>query len=280
MKHPEQQYVIGCDIDNTLMPTAEHSVAVREAGQHALLGLCRALYEANEQSATPQLFFGSASGRTAKSQAAYAAENEVFALASRAMAFHISGVGTEIRYRADDVITLDDDWPRPVSWHVRTVRAVMDKHDELTIQEEIAQTPFKASYTVDAEAAAQSRQYVESLRSELYRINIMSSIIFSGGQYLDVLPAGITKGSALRRVSRHLATSPDPYVVGAGDSLNDCSLLEAADLAIIPSNADACLVEWAQQTLPTGQAYFAEQPFAAGIHEGLVRHGILQANTI
>ncbi len=60
--------------------------------------------------------------------------------------------------------------------------------------------------------------------------------LFSNPQYLEVIPAGVSKGDALRRLALFLNIPPE-NTVAVGDSENDLSLLEAAHIGAAMSNS-------------------------------------------
>jgi sucrose-6-phosphatase len=62
--------------------------------------------------------------------------------------------------------------------------------------------------------------------------------LISGGRYLDVLPRGVNKGFAVRRVMELWSLQPD-QVMTAGDTLNDLSMLRLPVHAVAVGNADA-----------------------------------------
>ncbi len=78
--------------------------------------------------------------------------------------------------------------------------------------------------------------------------------ICSGGpKFMDVLPKGISKGSALSRLLSEFlppTVSEPKLIVAAGDHQNDLELLKMADIAVIPANAHRALFEHADIVMP------------------------------
>ncbi|NLL37100.1 MAG: HAD family phosphatase [Fretibacterium sp.] len=74
-------------------------------------------------------------------------------------------------------------------------------------------------------------------------------ICAGGPQFLDVLPLGVSKGSALERLIEVLPESPE-LVVAAGDHMNDFELLRRADLSAAPVNAHERLLTQADIVMP------------------------------
>ena len=99
-------------------------------------------------------------------------------------------------------------------------------------------------------------------------------LLFSAGQYLDVLPRGVSKGAALLRLLEHTGLDHE-YVVVAGDTLNDLSLFECDLKGIVVGGAEAELVSRVERI--GGHAYLAKAPGGGGIVEGLRHHGLIPA---
>lgn len=62
------------------------------------------------------------------------------------------------------------------------------------------------------------------------------SIIDSGADYLEFLPLGCTKGSALNKMRELIPEGSVIYAIG--DYLNDYEMLSCADVPVAPANAD------------------------------------------
>ncbi|ALK95356.1 glucosylglycerol-phosphate synthase [Massilia sp. WF1] len=110
------------------------------------------------------------------------------------------------------------------------------------------------------------RAAVESLGCDL---------LFSAGRYLDVLPRGVCKGSALRRLA-DAAGFDHSQVVVAGDTLNDLSLFEAGFKGIAVGGSEPALVARVRRMK---HAYIADGEGCDGILEGLAHHGLTLADT-
>jgi HAD superfamily hydrolase (TIGR01484 family) len=160
--------------------------------------------------------------------------------------------------------------------------AALAARPELTLQPPDAQTNYKLSFDRTDETAQSDTAYVQTIAAQLAKIGIAAEIIVSGSStagFVDLLPQGIHKGAGLRHIARRLSrtnhiTSPiapatAPHIIAAGDSMNDCAMLQVADTAILPGNAQPNLVDWAHRTLSPDRLYVAEAPFAAGILEGM-----------
>ncbi len=95
-------------------------------------------------------------------------------------------------------------------------------------------------------------------------------LLFSAGRYLDVLPRGVGKGAALRRLA--LAAGFDPAsIVVAGDTLNDLSMFETGFRGVAVGGSEPALVERVRKN---PRVHVATQEGCGGILEGLARHGM------
>ena len=74
-------------------------------------------------------------------------------------------------------------------------------------------------------------------------------VTYGGVSFLDILPKGVSKGSAL---SRFVSSLPEPprIVVAAGDHNNDLTMLRYADFAAAPRNAHPSILSEADFLMP------------------------------
>jgi len=93
--------------------------------------------------------------------------------------------------------------------------------------------------------------------------------LFSDNRYLDLLPAGVNKGSTLLAVLELLEVEPS-RVVTAGDTLNDLAMFETGLAGVMVGNAEAALLA-ALPRLP--RTYLARGHGCEGIVEGLRHFG-------
>lgn len=75
------------------------------------------------------------------------------------------------------------------------------------------------------------------------------TFVRSADIFLEILPDGISKGSALL-THRALFARPSDVVIAAGDYHNDLTLLAAADVSVCPSNAQPVVAKRADLVLP------------------------------
>jgi glucosylglycerol-phosphate synthase len=99
-------------------------------------------------------------------------------------------------------------------------------------------------------------------------------LLFSAGRYLDVLPRGVGKGPALRRLAQ-VAGFDLAHVVVAGDTLNDLSLFEAGFRGIAVGGSEPALVAKVKRMK---HVFIADDQGCGGILDGLAHHGLRAAN--
>jgi hydroxymethylpyrimidine pyrophosphatase-like HAD family hydrolase len=111
------------------------------------------------------------------------------------------------------------------------------------------------------------------------RIQAVYSVRPSDGKgLLDLLPGAVAKDYALLHLRNHAGVHPE-HLVYAGDSGNDLEAMLAGFKVVVVGNAEpdfvAELKARARQEDCLARIYFARAPFAAGVLEGCIHHGIL-----
>ncbi|MGM0491086.1 MAG: HAD-IIB family hydrolase [Planctomycetota bacterium] len=171
----------------------------------------------------------------------------------------IGAVGTEITLYPD-ARNLDGWPPNSDRWDPEAIKAVLAKHGELEPQPAEAQTRFKLSYY----AYDLSPSFVERLRDELADAGYAVETIYSSSRDLDVLPAGVGKGSAVGFLAAQWGV-PRTRVMVAGDTGNDASMFTAGGFrGIVVANAQPEL-----KTLQADDVYHSDHGFAAGVLDGV-----------
>lgn len=132
------------------------------------------------------------------------------------------------------------------------------------IEEQEVRSPRRVSYWL---RDGNMDDVITAMGARLEDLSV--DLVGSAGVYLDVLPAGVNKGTTLRRVLGWLAREEADVVV-AGDSLNDLALMESGLCGIVVGNCEAGLLE---RTRGLEHLYHAEGTGAAGILEGLRHFG-------
>jgi len=80
-------------------------------------------------------------------------------------------------------------------------------------------------------------------------LNGKVNITLAGDDFLDVLPLGASKGSALAELKK-LSGVNDVYVVGVGDHMNDLEMLGICDFKVAPKNGIPEVLEIADLVIP------------------------------
>ena len=147
--------------------------------------------------------------------------------------------------------------------------------DSLTPQEPNHQSEFKASYYCPVEVL--DHGLIKVIETQLAEFGLQASIITSIDSIkncglIDILPPNVSKEYALRFLQNYLSLSSEK-VVFAGDSGNDLAAFLSGYQAIVVSNTPQSVKETvksiAEQNGYLDKIFFASEPFAAGVLEGL-----------
>ncbi len=135
----------------------------------------------------------------------------------------------------------------------------------------LALIPGVASQPVTADRRLAYFVDVEALDCSLLRELEAHGVdcLVSGGRYLDVLPAGVNKGSTLLALLAWLEVTPD-RVLTAGDSLNDLAMFETGLASVMMAVSEPELVAQLPRLPAT---YQARSEGCQGIVEGLHHFG-------
>lgn len=187
----------------------------------------------------------------------------------------ISQVGTEIYLPplTEDAAPLPA-WDRLLHGQFERAEALafLAGEDGLELQPEQYNTALKVSAFLDStpdpdETAGRIRQRIAAAG-----LADRFQVVWSSGIHLDIIPAAAGKGNAIRFLLDHLSLSPRRVLV-AGDSGNDRSMFLAYS-GIIVANAQPELMRLREEQPEAGH-FFATEPYAAGVAEGLRHFGML-----
>lgn len=90
-------------------------------------------------------------------------------------------------------------------------------------------------------------------------------VIISAGNFIDVLPAGVNKGSTLKKLAELLAI-PSKKVLVAGDTMNDFALYQTGYNGVVVSNAEEELLS---ATADMANVYHASKAGCGGILQAM-----------
>ena len=121
------------------------------------------------------------------------------------------------------------------------------------------QSTLKVSFYYDEQKAPS----IDEINTLLRQHEVTANVMYSFGQFLDVVPSRASKGQALRYISHRLDIPLDHMLV-AGGSGADEDMMRGNTLAVVVGNRH---YEELSELSDQERIYFAEKPFAAGIME-------------
>jgi sucrose-phosphate synthase len=177
----------------------------------------------------------------------------------------ICSVGTEIYYGPD--LRMDKGWQQHISyqWRPANIKEVLGDIDFLTFQEAEGQRSHKISYYM-----ADDYDYLFWVYYKIQEAGLRCQIVYSHGQFLDILPLRASKGKAIDYLRYKYEFSPLNVMV-AGDSGNDEDMLSGKACALVVGNYS----EELEKLKGRRNIYFSSQKYAAGIIDGLGHYGFV-----
>ncbi|MDZ7625848.1 MAG: HAD-IIB family hydrolase [Ignavibacteriaceae bacterium] len=231
---------------------------------HTLLGDDNALKEFIKilEKTDSKVGFAVATGRTVDSAFSVLKENKV-----PYPDIIISSVGAEIYYNYQGKLINSTGWDAHIKhqWNREKIKKLLEEFDFLQYQEESTQRKFKISYyTSDVP------ENIQKVKSTLIKSKTKANVIFSHGQYLDILPYRASKGKAIRYLA-YRWNIPYENILVAGDSGNDSEMLKGDLLGVVVANYSPELEELKGQN----RVYFAKRNYAGGIIDGIKHYNFL-----
>lgn len=177
----------------------------------------------------------------------------------------ICSVGTEIFYGPD--LRLDKGWQQHISyrWQPEKIKQVLGGVSFLTFQEAEGQRSHKISYYM-----ADDYDYLAWVYHVLDEARLHCEVIYSHGQFLDILPSRASKGKAIDYVMDKFGFPPR-FVMVSGDSGNDEDMLLGQTRGLVVGN----YAQELEKLKGKPRIYFSKEPYAAGIIDGLHHFGMV-----
>ena len=177
----------------------------------------------------------------------------------------ICSVGTEIYYGPD--LRMDKGWQQHISdkWKPEQIKATLQELDFLSSQEAEGQRAHKISYYMEDKP-----DYLAEVHRRLKEEKLPCEVIYSHGQFLDILPKRASKGKAIKYL-KYKYEFPSSKVMVAGDSGNDEDMIRGNDNGLVVGNHSEELEKLRGKT----RIYFSSKTYAAGIIDGLVHYGFI-----
>ena len=210
--------------------------------------------------ARPGIVLTFATGRTLASATALLASTR-----ARPPRFLVTDVGTAIHERTEDGWAEDPSYAAWVRqrWDPDAAAAVLEEPLPKGIRPQPGVEPV-ARLALEIEPSMDPGPTAQDLVRHLRRHGMRADVLASHERYLDVLPRGVNKGSAVAYLKQRLG-QPVPLVV-CGDSENDLAMLRIADLAVVMSGT----VLKNQLGGMDGRLAYPERPGPAGIQDVLL----------
>mgnify|MGYP001240539475 CR=1 FL=1 len=113
----------------------------------------------------------------------------------------------------------------------------------------------------------------DDVTSDIRRVanGLGCDVLFSAARYLDILPRGVSKGSTLAALARHVGIDADAVLV-AGDTLNDLSMYQQGFPGVCVGESEAALLTATRQS---SHVLHSKQPGCGGILAALDHFGFL-----
>jgi len=173
----------------------------------------------------------------------------------------VTSLGTEIYY--GQYLTRDTAWTDHIDylWRPAKVRSILKDLPGLCLQPKVEQSRYKVSYYYDSIKAPD----VDEIRQLLLQHEQTVNVVFSFGQFLDIVPVRASKGLALRWYAEQWDI-PLEHILVAGGSGADEDMIRGNTLAVLVANRHH---EELSELNELERVYYAKQPYAAGILEAI-----------
>ncbi len=181
----------------------------------------------------------------------------------------ITSLGTEIYY-APNLIG-DAAWNRHIDhlWNPKTIKHIISELSGIRPQPKREQSKYKLSYYIDPKIAPDKDEITRLLHQHEQTANV----VFSFGQYLDIIPIRASKGLALRWFAEQWDI-PLENILAAGGSGADEDMMRGNTQAVVVANRHE---EELSELADIEKIYFSGSPYASGIMEAIEHYDFLNA---
>jgi sucrose-phosphate synthase len=182
----------------------------------------------------------------------------------------ITSLGTEIYYAPN--LTRDSVWHRHIKhrWNRNDILYILEDLPGLKMQPKNCQTIYKISYFIDPAIAPD----IQEINRMLLQHEQIVNVIFSHGQFLDILPYRASKGLALRWAAEQLDIPLENLLVAGGSGADEDMMRGNTRAVVVANRHDEELSELAD----VEQIYFAKNSYAAGIIEAIGHYNFFSSN--
>lgn len=181
--------------------------------------------------------------------------------------FLITSAGTQVNFAPK----LNDDiaWTLNIEkqWTPKQVKRIMSDIPGVSLRDQQQQSQYKISYLYDHEKAPS----LEEISARLYKEAQAVNVIFSHGEYLNVVPIRASKGLAMRYVVEQFGIALE-RTLAIGGSGADEDMMRGNTLAAIVGNRSH---EELSGVVANRTIYITEKSFAAGILEAMDHYDFL-----
>ena len=177
----------------------------------------------------------------------------------------ICSVGTEIYYGPD--LRMDKGWQQHIShrWKPEQIKSTLQRLDFLIFQEAEGQRAHKISYYME-----DNPDYLNKIHKKLEEEKLSCEVIYSHGQFLDILPKRASKGKAINYL-KYKYEFPSSKIMVSGDSGNDEDMILGTNNGLVVGNHS----EELEKLRGSIGVFFSRKKFAAGIIDGMVHYGFI-----
>lgn len=151
---------------------------------------------------------------------------------------------------------------REHSWHIQYYiddelyspvdNALIEKYAEMTSvpYHVLGDDFYQPKGKINKILLIEPQQGLTAIREKLATVNANVDFTSSKPSFLEIVPRGVSKGEAIRRLAAHLNVATDE-IMAAGDSFNDLEMLQTVGHGVAMGNAEQALKDVARYVTDT-----------------------------